>query len=117
MKSPAASHRTASQPQKHGRAEKEMPDTEQMPAAHTTAKESSWPGAYLIGGIAALLPLIGTLTDIAITMIPGWEASTTPDTIQARFTQLHSSPLLGLRTLDLLNVPISAIGIPMYLAL
>jgi len=72
---------------------------------------------YVVGGIAALLALAGTLADIAITMIPGWEASTVPDTIEAWFTQFQVNPLLGLRNLDLLNVTISAVGIPTYLAL
>jgi hypothetical protein len=72
---------------------------------------------YIVGGIAALLSLAGTLTDITITMLPGWEASTVPTTIQAWFTQLQTNPLLGLRNLDLLNLTISIIGIPMFLAL
>jgi hypothetical protein len=77
----------------------------------------SWQGIFLVGGIAALLALAGTLTDIAISMIPGWEASTVAPTIQAWFTQFQTNPLLGLRNLDLLNVTIWLIEIPMALAL
>jgi len=80
------------------------------------ATDSSWQGIYVAGGIAALLALGVTLTDIAITMIPGWEASTAPATIQVWFTQFQTNPLLGLRNLDLLNVTISLIQIPMFLA-
>lgn len=87
------------------------------PVAGTVTTDSSWREIYVVGGIVALLALAGTLTDIAITMIPGWEASTVPATIQAWFTQFQSNRLLGLRNLDLLNVTISLIGIPMYLAL
>ena len=79
--------------------------------------DRSWYGIYVVGAIAALLMLAGTVTDIVLTMIPGWEASTVPPTIQAWFTQFQANPLLGLRNLDLLNITISAIGIPMYLAL
>jgi hypothetical protein len=94
-----------------------MSRVEREPAAGTGAADSSWRSIYVAGGVAALLALAGTLTDIAITMIPGWEASTVPATIQAWFTQFQTNPLLGLRNLDLLNVTISTIGIPMYLAL
>lgn len=94
-----------------------MSRIEREPVTDTVTTDSSWRDIYVVGGIAALLALAGTLTDIAITMIPGWEASTVPATIQARFTQFQINPLLGLRNLDLLNITISAIGIPMYLAL
>ena len=94
-----------------------MTRLEQKPVAGTITTESSWRGIYVVGGIAALLALAGTLTDIIITMIPGWEASTVPATIQAWFMQLQTNALLGLRNLDLLNMTISVIGIPMYLAL
>jgi len=83
----------------------------------TVTTDSSWRGIYVVGGIAALLALAGTLTDIAITMIPGWEASTVPATIEQWFTQFQANPLLGLRNLDLLNITISAVGVPLYVAL
>lgn len=83
----------------------------------TVTTDSSWRDIYVVGGIAALLALAGTLTDIAITMIPGWEASTVPATIQAWFTQFQTNPLLGLRNLDLLNITVSVVGIPIYVAL
>ena len=91
--------------------------TEQKPAAPTMTTESRWRGIYVVGGITALLVLVGTLTDIAIRAIPGWDASNVPVTMQAWFTQFRANPLLGLRNLDLLNVTISAIGIPMQVAL
>ena len=94
-----------------------MPRFEGEPVSNTMTPENSRRGIYVVGGIAALLTLAGTLTDIAITMIPGWGPSTVPTTVQAWFTQLRANPLLGLRNLDLLNLMISAIGIPIYLAL
>jgi hypothetical protein len=86
-------------------------------AATANFARQSWQGIFLVGGIAALLALAGTLADIAITMIPGWETSTVPYTIQAWFTQFQTNPLLGLRNLDLLNVTIWLIETPMILAL
>ena len=94
-----------------------MSRLEREPVSSTVTTDSSWRSIYVVGGIAALLALAGTLTDIAITMIPGWEVSTVPATIQAWFTQFQANPLLGLRNLDLLNVTISVIQIPLFLAL
>jgi hypothetical protein len=79
--------------------------------------ESAWGSLYVLGAIAALIALAGTLADIVITMIPGWEASTVPATVEQWFTQLHVNPLLGLRNLDLLNITVSAVGLPLYVAL
>lgn len=79
--------------------------------------DDQWRDVYTIGGIAALIALVGTLTDIAITMIPGWDVSSVPHTTLAWFTQFQTNPLLGLRNLDLLNMIIAIIQIPMFLAL
>jgi hypothetical protein len=79
--------------------------------------ESAWESLYVLGAIAALVALAGTLADIVITMIPGWEASTVPATIEQWFAQFQVNPLLGLRNLDLLNITISAVGVPLYVAL
>jgi hypothetical protein len=89
-----------------------MSDTETGNAAG-----QSWRAIFLVGGIAALLALAGTLTDIGLSMIPGWETTTVPPTIQAWFAQFQADPLLGLRNLDLLNLTIWLIEIPMILAL
>jgi MFS family permease len=81
------------------------------------AAGSAWRSLYVLGAIAALVALAGTLADIVITMIPGWEASTVPATVEQWFTQLHVNPWLGLRNLDLLNITVSAVGLPLYVAL
>jgi hypothetical protein len=88
-----------------------------MSSPDTATPDSSWRGIFLVGGIAALLALAGTLADIALAMIPGWETATVAPTIQAWFTQFQANPLLGLRNLDLLNVTIWLIEIPLFLAL
>ena len=83
------------------------PNQNQMSEPETgDAAGQSWRAMYLAGGIAALLALAGTLTDIGLTMIPGWDTSSVPPTIQAWFAQFQTTPLLGLRNLDLLNVTI-----------
>jgi hypothetical protein len=94
-----------------------MSHTAEEQVAGAGTSESSWRSIYVLGGIFALLTLAGTLLDIVLSMIPGWEASTVPTTIQAWFGQFQTNPLLGLRNLDLLNITISLVGIPMYLAL
>ena len=84
---------------------------------HATPVDRNWQKIYIIGGIVALLALAGTLSDIILAMIPGWEATTTPTTMQAWFTQLYETPLLGLRNLDMLNMIIWLVEVPLYLAL
>jgi hypothetical protein len=64
-----------------------------------------------------LLALAGTLFDIVLSMLPGWEISTVPDSVPAWFAQLDAKPLLGLRNLDLLNAVIIVLGLPVSLAL
>jgi len=94
-----------------------MTRTEQENITHIAPTDISWHKMYLLGGIMALLVLVGTLIDISLTMMPGWEVTTIPTTIQSWFTQLEVNPMLGLRNLDLLNVIISLLQIPMFLAL
>ncbi len=79
--------------------------------------DRAWRSMYVIGAIAAILALLGTIADIVITSIPGWQTSTVPTSIVGWFEQFQANPLLGLRNLDLLNVVISAITVPMYVAL
>lgn len=84
---------------------------------HATPIDTSWEKMYLIGGVMALFALMGTLIDISLTMVPGWEITTVPTTILGWFTQFQAKPFLGLRNLDLLNAFILFIQIPMFLAL
>jgi hypothetical protein len=79
--------------------------------------ESSWKGLYRLGGIAAFIALVGTLLDISITFIPGWGAAVDTKTAIDWFVQFQENVLLGLRNLDLLNIIISIISIPMFCAL
>ncbi|MDF2531595.1 MAG: conserved rane protein of unknown function [Clostridia bacterium] len=79
--------------------------------------KSSWKGLYKLGGAAALIALAGTLLDISITFIPGWGAAVDTKTAIDWFAQFQGNLLLGLRNLDLLNIIISIISIPMFCAL
>jgi len=72
---------------------------------------------YLVASVCAALALSGMMFDIVLSMMPGWGAETAPTTAAGWLQQLSADPLLGLRNLDLLNVIISLVAIPMYVAL
>jgi hypothetical protein len=72
----------------------------------------TWRTLYVIGGVAAILVLLGTLSDIVIISIPGWQTSTVPTSVAQWFAQFSEKPLLGLRNLDLLNITLSVVGWP-----
>lgn len=82
-----------------------------------TEAERSWRGLYLVGAAVAVVTLAGLLFDIGLSMVPGWGPSTTPTEAQAWFAQFSAAPLLGLRNLDLINITLSAVALPMYVAL
>lgn len=84
--------------------------------AHTRT-QGSWRGLYAAGAVFALVVLTGTVLDIGITMIPGWDPSTVPTDATSWFAQFVEAPLLALRNLDLLNVVLSVVGLPLYAAL
>ncbi len=79
--------------------------------------DSAWKSLYKIGAAAAILALCGTLFDIVLASMPGWQASTVPTSVAQWYEQLQTNPLLGLRNLDLLNIIIAVVGLPMYVAL
>ena len=72
---------------------------------------------YRIGGIVAFVALGGMVFDIVLSMLPGWGLETVPVDAAAWLAQLSTQPLLGVRNLDLLNVSISVLSLPPYLAL
>lgn len=79
--------------------------------------DSNWKAIYKLGGVTAIMAIMGTLIDITLAFIPGWGASTVPENVVGWFTQFQYNWLLGLRNLDLLNVLISILMIPMFYAL
>jgi hypothetical protein len=70
---------------------------------------------YRLGSLAALLIVLTALLEIVITFLPGGYASA--DTVSDWFTLLQNNWFLGLRNLGLLNIVMTFLGIPMFLAL
>jgi hypothetical protein len=77
--------------------------------------EPSWKALYKVGGTAALLIVLTGLLEIAITFLPGGYASA--ETVDDWFRLFQDNWFLGLRNLGLLNIIMTALGIPMFLAL
>ena len=70
---------------------------------------------YRLGGVAALLVLLTALLEILITFLPG--GYTTVETVVDWFTLLQNNWFMGLRNLGLLNIVLTALGIPVLFAL
>src|SRR5512147_2967181 len=70
---------------------------------------------YRLGSMAALLIILTALLEIIITFLPGGYFSA--DTVSDWFTLLQNNWFLGLRNLGLLNIVMTLLGIPMFLAL
>lgn len=68
-----------------------------------------------LGGAAALLVVLTALAEMLITFLPG--GYTNAETVTEWFALLHDNPFLGLRNLGLLNIVMTALGIPMTFAL
>jgi hypothetical protein len=78
---------------------------------------SEWKLLYTVGGLVAFVALGGMLFDIVLATIPGWGTDTVPADAVGWFSQFASNPLLAMRNLDLLNVTLSVVSIPLYVAL
>lgn len=65
----------------------------------------------------AIVAVAALFFDIGLTMVPGWGAETPPADAAAWFAQFSANPWLGVRNLDLLNVTVSVISLPLYLAI
>ena len=70
---------------------------------------------YRLGAVSALLVLAIAVLEIVITFLPGGYASA--DTVVEWFNLLHNNWFLGLRNLGLLNIVMTAIGIPLFFVL
>ena len=88
-----------------------MPDSPPTP-------DVSWRSIYILGAVSAVLTLGGTVFDIVLASIPGWQStSTVPTSVVSWLVQFGAAPLLALRNLDLLNTVLAVVGLPMYVAL
>ena len=76
---------------------------------------SNWKSLYKVGGVAAIIIVLVTLTEIIITFLPG--GSTPSETVIDWFTLFQNNWFLGLRNLGLLNIIFIVLGIPTFLAL
>jgi len=77
--------------------------------------DATWRGIYIIGGAAALGQVLTAVSEIAITFLPGGNASS--ESVIDWFNLFQDNWFLGLRNLGLLNIIFTALGIPILLAL
>lgn len=76
-----------------------------------------WRNIVRIGGYAAFLAFLLTLADIIFGSMSSGNLSELPQTALERFSEFQQNSLLGLYHLDLLNVIITIIMVPLYFAL
>jgi len=84
---------------------------------HIKNSEKQWNDIYTLGGIATFLALTGISLDVVIGNINGGDLTTLPQTAIDRFAQFHENKFQGLYHLDLANIIIQLILIPVYFAL
>jgi hypothetical protein len=73
---------------------------------------------YLIGAIATIIVLCGIVLDMIVgSIVTGGDISSLPQTAIDRFNQFKNNWILGLYSLDLLNVIIQIITIPSIFAI
>jgi hypothetical protein len=78
-------------------------------------QESNWKSLYRLGGVAALSTVLVGLVEIGITFLPG---GTTPaETVFDWFKLFQNNSFMALRNLGLLNIFLTALGIPTFFAL
>jgi len=86
------------------------------PDANTV--DSAWKPLYRIGGVTALLAAVFAVIQSGIEFIGVIIlGSVVPSTVIGWFTLLHDNRLLGLTELTVLQIPMFALVIPMFLAL
>lgn len=88
-----------------------------MSETNSMNSEAQWKSVYLLGGIAAIIALIGIVLDVFFGTVTGGNLTALPQTAVERFAQFQINPLLGLYNLDLLNIINQMIFIPAYFAL
>lgn len=79
--------------------------------------ERRWSALYRAGAVVAIIGVAALLFDVVLSMMPGWGTGSVPATIPAWLAQFDTNPWLALRNLDLLNVTVSVITVPMYIAI
>lgn len=72
---------------------------------------------YFLGGILAVVVFVLVCSDIVIGSVTGGDLTHIPQTATGRFNEINENWLYGLYHLDLLNVFVSALMIPVFFAL
>jgi hypothetical protein len=80
-------------------------------------EENQWKKIYFLGGCATLIVFALTLFDITIGIIISKDLTLLPQTAIERFLEFKGNWLIGLYHLDMLNVLISVIMIPIFFAI
>jgi len=80
--------------------------------------ENSWKSIYKLGATSALLAVVVGVLEIVITFLPGGER-VAPElmTVSGWFVRFQVNPLMEMRNLGLINIFLTAFGIPLFLAL
>jgi hypothetical protein len=95
-----------------------MSQSQSFPADESKNYAAGWESVYSLGGAAALVIILVSLLDIALTILP---AGASPDpgkgSVIDWFTLLNQSGLLGLRGLGLWNIITSASAVLVFFAL
>lgn len=79
--------------------------------------EKQWKNIYTLGGIVTSIALTGILLGIFISSVTGGNLSALPQTSIERFAPFRASKFPGLYNLDLLNILVHMVIIPVYFAL
>ncbi|MBN1312184.1 MAG: DUF4386 family protein [Anaerolineae bacterium] len=83
--------------------------------AYARAADSGWQGVYKIGAAAALIVALAALADVSSTLLPGGYVSS--ETVIDWFKLFQDNWLLGLRDLGLLDIIVTTLNVPLFLAL
>lgn len=78
--------------------------------------ETLWRPLFRLGAVAGALAIVGTVADLTLGLAQGTDLTRLPQTAGERFAQLAAHPWVGLYDLDLLNVIISLVSLPMVVA-
>lgn len=79
--------------------------------------DRAWSALFRVGAVSALVCVAGSAFDIGLAMVPGWGEASVPTSVAGWLAQATAQPLLALRNLDLLNVTMSFLALPLYVAL
>ncbi|MCL4393370.1 MAG: hypothetical protein M1482_00875 [Chloroflexi bacterium] len=91
---------------------------ERLDAADIVPGDSSWKSIYRLGGAAALATVLVGLAEIFITFLPGGaRVASSNVTVVDWFTAFQNNGFMGLRNLGLLNIILTALAIPLFVAL